>query len=134
MNPLYSFNPIQNPNAVLQEPNADCLLFEPVLVALNNLLTRCLCNTQNNGIANLIDQFLRWFTSFVTADITNPFPIRVKWPRCLCNGGPNGNGMIRPASTVIVIGLRQIAIMIRNINNPEFWAPAGSSRPYRFCR
>ena len=123
MSPLFSFNPIQNPNAVYGQPTAGCLKFEPVIVALDNLLTGCLCKQFGNGIANVLDTFLRWFTSFVTGDFSNPFPIRVIWPNCFCNGGPDNNGIIPPFITVITVLVRQISILIRNINNPNYWAP-----------
>jgi hypothetical protein len=67
MNPNFSFNPILNPNAVYGQPTAGCIRFEPVILSVYNLLSGCLCNRfTHNGVADIADDFLRWFTSFVT--------------------------------------------------------------------
>ena len=128
MNPNFSFNPIANPNAVYGDSDLECLKFEPVIVAFDNLVSGCLCNPSlRNALFDVADKFLLWFTSFVTEGDSNPFPIRVIWPNCFCQGGPDGSGILPPFVTILTVLGRQIMITLRNINNPNFWAPAGGS-------
>jgi hypothetical protein len=43
------------------------------------------------------------------------------------DGGPDKQGMIEPAVTIITVVARQTMIMIRNINNPNYWSPQDGS-------
>jgi len=115
---------VVNPNGLTTDK---CGKVEPVLQALNNLMTGCLC-AFGRGIGDLADNFLQWFLAFVSDQTTgNPFPIFVNWPKCLCHGGPDGSGILRPAGELIVIILRQVLILLRNLPNASYWAPAGGS-------
>jgi len=115
---------VVNPNGLTTDK---CGKVEPVLQALNNLMTGCLC-AFGRGIGDLADNFLQWFLAFISDQTTgNPFPIFVNWPRCLCSGGPDGTGILRPAGEIIVIILRQILILVRNLPNASYWAPSGGS-------
>jgi hypothetical protein len=119
-----------------------CGKIEPFLHNLQKLLGGCVCTSKvptngnsdpiGNGIGNVADGLLRWALAWLTSN-SNLFPLRMIWPRCLCSGGPiyvigtNNEGMLKPLANVIVVGLRQIITLIRNIVNPTYWAPAGGS-------
>ena len=138
---------IINPNGDFYDPAtqlAKCGKFEPVLQALNALLGSCMCssggngtaNQQNfystcgltnpyaNGLANVLDALLRWILAWVTSN-SQFFPFQIVWPECLCCGGPNTSpvqGILKPLSTFIVVYIRQIVMLIRNLPNPSYWS------------
>ncbi len=126
-NPNSSSMPgIVNPNAVLA---SKCGRMEPALQEVINLLGGCLCLSKGNGVANILDKLLTWLIAFTSTN-SQIFPFPVSWPGCLCEGGPvfvPDKGIIRPAAKAIVIFLRQVIILIRNIGNPSMWAPAGGT-------
>jgi len=123
-----------------------CGKIEPALQSLKELLGGCMCasgdftnlisgrttcginNVNANGPANVFDGLLRWFVAFVTQQ-SSLFPIRITWPSCFCCGGPNPDdpGMIRPFADLVVILLRQVIGLIRNIANPSYWAGQGGT-------
>ncbi|MDB9801169.1 hypothetical protein OAB94_02205, partial [Flavobacteriaceae bacterium] len=106
-----------------------CGKLEPVLQSFKTLAVGCVCSA-GRGVGDVFDNFLEWFLAFVStqdADGNSPFPINLRWPRCLCNGGPGGDGILPPLADLIVVAARQIFIALRNINNPSYWAPAGGS-------
>lgn len=123
-----------------------CGKIEPALQALKNLLGGCMCASGNftnmnqgqlacginnfaaNGPANVLDALIRWFIAFVTQE-SNLFPIKLMWPSCLCCGGPNPDdpGMVKPFADLVVIVLRQVIGLFRNIANPSYWSGAGGT-------
>jgi len=126
-NPNSSSMPgIVNPNAVLA---AKCGRMEPALQEIVNLLGGCLCLQAQNGVANILDSLLTWLIAFASSN-SQLFPFPVSWPGCLCNGGPvfvHDKGIIAPAAKAVVVFLRQVLILIRNIGNPTMWAPSGGT-------
>lgn len=152
-----NYNP--NPNATIGIVNANgvydpnnptlmekkCGKIEPALKAIQNLIGGCLCasgNTDNmspyttcglnnanaNGIANILDALARWLIAFVTFN-SAIFPIPLRWPSCLCCGGPNpaDPGMVRPFADLATTILRQGISLIRNLPNPTYWAGEGGT-------
>lgn len=118
-------DPVVNPEGLSTDK---CGKFEPIFEALQSFLTGCLCSPAENGLGDILDNFLRWFLAFVSnTSGPNPFPIRIDWPRCICSGGPGGEGIIRPFTGFFISIARQIVILLRNLNNPSYWAPAGGS-------
>jgi hypothetical protein len=136
VNVLQNFNPITNPQTLFpnEAPLPTCIKIEPVFEALNFFFNSSLCiqgvnSGVGNGIINVLDRFLEWFTAWISYDVFSPilFPISVIWPKCLCSGGPNFMGFVRPTGTLIVTTLRQALVIIRNFGDPTFWAPASGS-------
>jgi len=116
---------IVNPTGITTDK---CGRFEPVLDAWGKFLTGCFCSPGGRGLGDVADNFLQWFLAFVSNQATNNiFPISVFWPKCLCHGGPDGTGIVPPLGDLLVAAMRQVIILIRNINNPSYWAPSGGS-------
>ena len=138
-----------NANSVF-DPNNPALMLkkcgrvEPALAAIQNIFGNCLCmkgnyseqftytqstnfptcgltNPTANGIANMLDSVLRWLLAFVTR-ASQLFPNQIIWPECLCCGGQGKKaGMVIPFGNMIVVGLRQVLELARNIPNPTYW-------------
>ncbi len=103
-----------------------CLEFEPVIQALEDLMSTCICGA-NGGIGTVMDDILSWFLPFVSEaqSFTGLFKVQV-WPNCLCAGGPataTVRGVFVPFAKLVSTGIRQAAIMLRNLPNPNYWAP-----------
>ena len=125
--PLVAPGVVINPGIVTK-----CGLAEPIFDAIEDVGTGCLCNHAQSGLGNIGDNFLEWFLAFASEAALKPgggsfFPINMSWPRCLCLGGPDTQGMLRPLIAWGLSFLRQFLIAMRNLNNPTYWSPAGGS-------
>lgn len=113
---------------------AKCGKLEPVIIGIFNLLGRCLCpgchvtNSKAKGIGNAMDKVLRFTLAWVTGQ-SPIFPTQLLWPHCLCCGGPESDrvGMAVPFASSLSVAIRQIFILARNIANPSYWQPAGTT-------
>ncbi len=131
---------IVNPNMISR---AKCGQLEPALQALVNVMGKCLCTAAGNGIINILDDLLAWMIAFASTN-SIIFPKPITWPQCLCKGGPKKQcqvptssgfrlspapprGITIPFTNALVVLLRQIIILVRNIANPTMWAPAGGT-------
>lgn len=123
-----------------------CGRLEPVIIGIYNLMARCLCiggcqsgqsmpkpmgpefGNGNPGLGNIADSILRYMLAFISEN-SPIFPFQIIWPYCLCCGGPKEDrvGMIIPFASAVTSGIRQIAILARNIPNPSYWTGAGVS-------
>jgi hypothetical protein len=139
------FDP-NNPQLQLQK----CGRVEPILAAVQKLFANCACmngsstkpfdyytfessptcsigNPNANGVANMLDNIMRWLLAFVTK-FSRIFPRQLIWPNCLCCGGiGNRKGIIWPLANVYVVGARQVVEFIRNLANPTYWSMNGGS-------
>lgn len=123
----YQGNPLGGPlgDGHIVNPSAvGCGKVEPILQAWNRFLVGCLCSN-GRGLGDMIDNFLQWFLAYVSSE--SVFPMTILWPRCLCSGGYDGAGVLRPFGNMVIVAARQIIILVRNLNNPSYWAPAGGS-------
>ena len=101
--------------------------YTPWMNAGSNVATCSLNNMNANGVANMVDNILRWLLAFVTK-AAQIFPKQLIWPNCLCCGGQgNKAGMIVPFANMYVVGVRQLVELIRNIPNPTYWTMNGGS-------
>lgn len=103
-----------------------CGKLEPAIQSINNLLGQCLCTFSGNGVVNVLDNLLTYIVSFTSSN-SQIFPFTAVWPGCFCSGGPNQRGIVRPAANAIVVAIRQIVLLARNIGNPTMWAPYGGT-------
>jgi len=108
-----------------------CGRLEPAIIALQNTLTDCLCSADpvaSPGVGDLVDNILDWLLWYASSREGSILGgIVIGWPRCLCSGGPNEQGMLKPAAKLITVLVRQAIILIRNIPNPTYWNPEGGS-------
>lgn len=122
-----------------QRARDKCGKLEPVIIGIYNLLGRCVCpgchqkrdgggNENAKGLGNSVDKILRYSLAWVTGESTL-FPFQLIWPNCLCCGGPDSDpvGMAVPFASAFTVAIRQILILLRNIPNPSYWTPAGST-------
>ncbi len=121
------------------QARAKCGKLEPVIIGIYNLLGRCVCpgchqrregggDENAKGIGNSVDKILRFSLAWVTGE-SPLFPVQLVWPNCLCCGGPESDpvGMAVPFASSLTVAIRQILILFRNIPNPSYWTPAGST-------
>lgn len=120
--------------ASAMESREKCGKLEPVIIGVYNLLARCLCpnchlrNDDAKGIGNIADRILAYSLAFITFD-SPMFPFQIEWPDCFCCGGPDSDpvGIVPPFASAFTVAIRQILILFRNIANPGYWQPAGTT-------